>query len=92
MQTKLCSEILKILNGQPASTMTVQELIKIINPPLSFSAALSDRNSYEKIQEMVIIENLTFLQDQGLVFLSDAQEIRWAAVSGSKISIQSLDQ
>jgi hypothetical protein len=40
---------------------------------------------------MVIIENLVSLQDKGLVLLNEAQEVRLAAVSGSKISIASLD-
>ncbi|WP_149207162.1 hypothetical protein [Flavobacterium johnsoniae] len=91
MQTKLYTEILKTLNDYHTSILTVQELVKIINPTLSFSIALSDRDSYEKIQEMVIIENLVSLQDKGLVLLNEVQEVRLAAVSGSKISIASLD-
>jgi hypothetical protein len=91
MQTKLYTEILKTLNDYHTCILTVQELVKIINPTLSFSIVLSDRDSYEKIQEMVIIENLVSLQDKGLVLLNEAQEVRLAAVSGSKISIASLD-
>lgn len=91
MHPKLYTEILKTLNDYHTSTITVPELVKMINPALSFSSELSDRNSYEILQQMIIMENLALLQDQGLVHLSETQEVRLAGASGSKISIASLD-
>ncbi|WP_347053547.1 hypothetical protein [Flavobacterium olei] len=81
MHSNLPTEILLTLKDYPTSTLTVRELAKIINPLLSFSLKFSDSIAYEKIQQLVILENLLLLRDQGLVNLSETNE---AGLSGKE--------
>ncbi|RZJ92697.1 MAG: hypothetical protein EOO20_00740 [Chryseobacterium sp.] len=78
MPPDICTEILKALNDDPTGSMDLQELVQIVNPELSFSAELSDSRTYKKIQEMIILENIALLRDQGLVLLKEQNEIRLA--------------
>lgn len=66
--------------------MKLQDLVRIVNPELSFSAALTDGKTYKKIQEMIILENLLVMRDQGLVLLNENQETILRSFSEQKIS------